>query len=247
MAQIKNQSSGAYNFGVNTEVNDVITEAFHRCGIDPSEVSQVDLISARRSLEFMFAGWSNQGVNLWAVDLLVYDIVPLQEQIVLPANTAFLLQVFSRVPQTADSLSQDLDLIMAPISRAEYAALPMKDQTSYRPTQFYFERTQPPSIYPWPVLGQTYSAKLMIYRVRMQQDVTNLTQSLDLPNRWYDAVAGGLAYRLAGKHRDKTDPDTIARLKSEADDAYAIAASGDRERVPLNITPNIMGTGWGGI
>lgn len=237
-------TSGAYNFGVTTETNDVITEAFERCGIDASELSHVDLTSARRSLQFMFSSWSNQGVNLWAVDLLVIDLVIGKEQYVLPANTAFLLQCYTRTPDQSGEL---VDLLISPISRSEYAALPKKSQTSYRPTQFYFERTQPPSIYPWPVLKDPFTAKLMMYRVRMQQDVTNLTQSLDLPNRWFDAVAGGLAYRIGGKKPDKVGPDVLQRLKSEADDSFSIAAAGDRERVPLSITPSITGTGWGGM
>lgn len=240
-----NQPSGAYNFGVNTETNNVVTEAFERCGIDASELSQVDLISARRSLEYMFAAWSNLGVNLWAVDLLVIDLVPDQEQYVLPANTAYLLQCYTRTLISNSSPNAFVDLLISPISRAEYAALPKKDQNSYRPTQFYFERTQPPSIYPWPVLGQNYSAQLLLYRVKMQMDVTNQTQALDLPNRWFDAVAAGLAYRVGGKHPDKVNPDQLQRLKGEADDAYSVAAAGDRERVPMSVTPSIMGTGWG--
>lgn len=222
-------TSGTYTFGTDTEAVDVVTEAFERCGIEPSEISAQRLDSARRSLMFLFTSWANDGPKLFDIYLYTLTLTAGQESYTLPVDTIYITDA-----QTRQSINggQVQDLPIGPISRREYWALPNKAQYSNRPTQFYFQRTITPVIYPWPVLQDGYECDILINIMRMTQDVGNFANTLDVPQRAFDALAAGLAHRLAVKYA----PEKAQMLKAEAMEAYSIATAEDRERVPLRIT-----------
>jgi hypothetical protein len=225
-------TSGTYSFG-STEQIDIVTEAYERIGRAPTSLSANDIDSARRSVNFLFSEWANNGPNLWEVDLVALPLVAGQESYTLDVETVSLLQVYTRT--TSGGINTDL--IIQAISRAEYAALPNKAQTSQRPTQFYFQRTTTPSLYVWPVPDND-DVTLYYYRMKIQQDAGAFTNSLDAPNRWMEAIASGLAVKLAVKFA----PDRLAFLEGPAQKSYEIACAEDRERVPLRITIDP----WGG-
>lgn len=219
-------TSGTYSFGQSEQI-DIITEAYERVGRNPSSLSSQDIDSARRSINYLFSDWSNDGPNLWEIDLVALPLVAGQQSYTLDAETVYIVQAATRT--TAGGINTDL--VIQPISRAEYLALPNKAQSSQRPTQFYFQRTSTPSLYVWPV-PQDNSVTLLYYRMKIQQDAGAFTNSLDAPNRWMEAIASGLAAKLAVKFA----PDRLTYLQGLADQAYARAKAEDRERVPLRIT-----------
>lgn len=223
--------SGTYAFGTSEQI-DIITEGFERIGRNPASLASQDIDSARRSLNYLFADWSNQGLNLWEVELVSLPLVALQEQYTLDVQTVYIVQAATRT--TSGGINTDL--VIQPISRAEYLALPNKAQDAARPTQFYFQRTSTPSLFVWPV-PQSNDVTLLYYRMKIQQDAGAFTDSLDAPNRWMEAIASGLAAKLAVKFA----PDRVAMLQGMADKAYAIAAAEDRERVPLRISIDMRG------
>jgi hypothetical protein len=223
--------SGTYAFGTSEQI-DIITEGFERIGRNPASLASQDIDSARRSRNYLFADWSNQGLNLWEVELVSLPLVALQEQYTLDVQTIYIVQAATRT--TSGGINTDL--VIQPISRAEYLALPNKAQDAARPTQFYFERTTTPSLYVWPV-PKSNDVTLLYYRMKIQQDAGAFTNSLDAPNRWMEAIASGLASKLAVKFA----PDRVAMLQAMADKAYAIAAAEDRERVPLRISIDMRG------
>ena len=49
------------------DVEEIIAEAFERCGIDPQTQTGYKAVSARRSLNLLFSEWANRGINYWAV------------------------------------------------------------------------------------------------------------------------------------------------------------------------------------
>jgi len=221
-------TSGTYTFG-DTEQIDIITEAYERVGRNPASLASNDIDSARRSINYMFSDWANNGPNLWAVDLqsialttntLYYDLQP---------RTVSILQVYTRT--TSGGINTDL--MMSPISRAEYDALPNKAQAGDRPFQYYFERTITPRLYIWQV-PQAAGVTLFYHRMKIQEDAGNFTNSMDAPNRWMEAIASGLAAKLAVKFA----PDRLTFLQGLADSSYDRAAAEDREKVPLRITIN---------
>lgn len=219
-------TSGTYTFG-DTEQIDIITEAYERVGRNPGTLSSNDIDSARRSINYMFSDWANNGPNLWAVDLQSITLLPGTLYYDLEPRTVSLLQVYTRTI----SGGQNTDLMMSPISRAEYDAIPNKGQLGQRPFQYYFQRTITPRIYIWQA-PQDVGVTLFYHRMKVQEDAGVFTNSMDAPNRWMEAIAAGLAAKLAVKFA----PDRLEFLQGLADGAYNRAAAEDRERVPLRIT-----------
>jgi hypothetical protein len=219
-------TSGTYTFG-NTEQIDIITEAYERVGRNPATLSSNDIDSARRSINYMFSDWANNGPNLWAVDLQSITLTPGTLYYDLEPRTVSILQVYTRTMSGA----QATDLMMSPISRAEYDAIPNKAQLGQRPFQYYFDRTITPRLYIWQA-PQDVGITLFYHRMKIQEDAGDFTDSMDAPNRWMEAIAAGLAAKLSVKFA----PDRLEFLQGLADGAYTRAAAEDREKVPLRIT-----------
>lgn len=222
-------TSGTYDFA-STDQTDVITEAFERIGRTPASLTANDLDSARRSLNFMFSEWANNGPNLWAVELVSLPLVAGQESYTLDASTIYITNAATRTV----SGGANNDLMINPISRAEYLALPNKAQAADRPTQYYLERTNPPSLKVWPV-PQASGVTLLYYRMRTQQDAGDFLNSLDGPGRLLEAIAAGLAAKLAVKFA----PERAAMLNDMAIAAYNAAIREDRERVTMRFMPSL--------
>lgn len=219
-------TSGTYDFGTSEQI-DIITEAFERIGRNASTLSANDIDSARRSINYLFSDWANNGPNLWAVDLQSITLLPGVLYYELEPRTVSILQVYTRT--TAGGINTDL--MMSPISRAEYDAIPNKGQLGQRPFQYYFQRTITPRLYIWQA-PQDVGVTLFYHRMKIQEDAGAFTDSMDAPNRWMEAIAAGLAAKLAVKFQ----PDRLEFLQGMADSAYARAAAEDREKVPLRIT-----------
>ena len=124
-----------------------------------------------------------------------------------------------------------------PISRTEYASYPNKSQQGFT-TVYWFDRLLSPTITLWPVPDGNSAQVLKYYRVRQIQD-SNFTsgQNVEIPYRWLEAFAYGLAARLAVMF----SPDKVAILKPLADESYQIAADQDTEWVQQYISPQISG------
>lgn len=225
-------TSGTYDFGQSEQI-DIITEAYERVGRNPGTLSSNDIDSARRSINYMFSDWANNGPNLWAVDLQSITLLPGVLYYDLEPRTVSILQVYTRTT----SGGQNTDLMMQAISRAEYDAIPNKAQLGQRPFQYYFQRTITPRLYIWQA-PQNAGVTLFYHRMKIQEDAGAFTDSMDAPNRWMEAIAAGLAAKLAVKFA----PDRLEFLQGLADGAYARAAAEDRERVPLRITINPWGS-----
>lgn len=230
-------TTGTTTFGFQTEAIDVIREAFERMGKGSDELSQVQVTSAVNSLQYLFSDWQNDQVNLWTIETLYLPLVVAQAGYTLSRAIITPLQIATRT--TASSVNTDL--MIQGISEAEYLGLPNKAQVGSRPTSYMFSRTETPVLYVWPVL-QTGSVCTLICRmIRSFYDVGDTTNTLDVPNRWMDAMASGLAYRLATKYAPERKDD----LQLDYASAYARAKAEDRERVPLRIAPDAQGPGWG--
>jgi hypothetical protein len=61
-------TSGTTDFDLS--IDDVVEEAFERCGMRMT--SGYQLTSARRSLNLVFLDWANRGLNLWTIEQQTY-------------------------------------------------------------------------------------------------------------------------------------------------------------------------------
>tara|TARA_R110000751_G_scaffold18476_2_gene56190 strand:- start:850 stop:1539 length:690 start_codon:yes stop_codon:yes gene_type:complete len=223
--------SGTTNFGIATDQQALIDEAWERVGREASYLSVNDVQSAIRSLSYLFSEWSNRGVNLWKVNLISQALTTGMQSFALNSNNVDMLQVYRR--ETNGGV--DTDSTLSEISRADYAALPLKQQQG-TPQQFYFERTVTPTMYIWQTPSDARWT-LWMYVMLMQDDPGNPTATLDAPQRWFDAMASGMAARLSQKWAPERQP----ALQAQADRAFTFAAAEDTEKVPTRIVPDVLG------
>ena len=66
-------TSGTYTF--NPSLGELTLYAFNLCGMRNTSILQEHMESARMGTNLMLARWANQGVNLWAVDLVSTALV----------------------------------------------------------------------------------------------------------------------------------------------------------------------------
>ncbi len=221
-------TSGTYTF--NPSLGEIVLYAYNNIGVRSTSVLQEHMESARMATNMMLSRWSNQGVNLWAVDLVTVPLVAGQSTYAVEGNTVMVLDAYT----TTDS---GIDRVIMPISRTEYASYPNKAQQGF-PTSYWYDRLVSPTITLWPVPDGSSATILKYYRVRQVQDA-NLQngQTVEIPYRWLEAFADGLAYRLARIWQ----PQMAVALKGQADESYQIAAEQDVEVVNTYISPMIGG------
>ena len=173
-------------------------------------------------------------LNLWKVDLVTQSLTTGVATYNVDADTVVILDAY----MTTDSTGENIDRIILPISRTEYASYPNKEQQGF-PTVFWFDRLLSPTVTLWPVPNVDNGPQyLKYYRVKRIEDsgFTN-GQQVDIPYLWMEAYAYGLAQRLAMIWA----PDKVQLLKPMADEAYAIAAEQNVESSNFYISPSVNG------
>ena len=224
-------TSNTYNF--NPSLGEITIYAYNLIGIRGTSLLQEHMEAARMAANMLLSRFSNQGVNLWAVDLITTSLVAGQATYSVDSNTVVMLDAYIEID---NGNGQPIDRLILPISRTEYASYPNKEQQGFT-TTYWFDRLLSPTVTLWPVPDGT-TTSLKYYRVRQIQDA-NLTnnQNVEIPYLWLEAFAFGLAQRLATIWA----PDKIAILKPMADEAYAIAAAQNVETAQQYISPIISG------
>jgi hypothetical protein len=225
-------TSGTYTF--NPSLGEAVLYAYNLCGIRPTSLAQEHMQAANMAANMLLARWSNQGVNLWAVDLVTVTLVQGQSTYTVDPNTVMILDAYMEITNNS---SQPIDRIIMPVSRTEYASYPNKEQQGFT-TVYWFDRLLNPTITLWPVPDGNSAQLLKYYRVRRIQD-SNYTngQTVEIPYLWQEAFAYGLAARLAVIFA----PDKYPTLKAEAAEAYQIAADQNVEYAQQYISPQVAG------
>lgn len=119
----------------NLDVNDLIEEAFERCGKELR--SGYDFKTARRSLNLLTIEWANRGINLWTVEQGQIPMVTGQAMYPLPADTIDLMDMVIRTNN--GSQSNQIDINISRIAEPTYMSLPNK-LAQGRPIQVYVNR-----------------------------------------------------------------------------------------------------------
>ena len=218
-------TSGAATF--NLEFDDLINEAYERCGLETRE--GFDMRTARVSLNLLFAEWANRGLNLWTIEQRSVAMVSGQAEYTLPSDT---VNVLSAVIRTGSGQTQQ-DVTIDRISQNEYLHLPDKNTMS-RPSQFYVQRTISPKLFVYPAPDSAESYIFRYYGVRRIEDTGGFTNTADIVFRFLPCLVAGLAYYLAMKK----SPDRIVLLKQIYDEEFTRAAQEDRDIASVYLTPD---------
>jgi hypothetical protein len=132
------------------------------------------------------------------------------------------------------------EIPLARINRDDYTNLPNKSFQSNRPLQYWFDRqVNQPVMHLWPVPNlQASTYQIVLWRQRYIMDVGMMTQEVEIPQRWYEAIVALLATRLALEVLE-VDPQLVPTLNALADKALMIAQMEERDNSPMMIQPNI--------
>lgn len=155
---------------------------------------------------------------------------------------------FFRVRATSGSLNfleiytgnTPTEIPLARLNRDDYTNLPNKTFQSNRPLQFWYDRLIPnPVMRLWPVpnSGATTS-QVVLWVQRYIMDVGTMTQELEVPQRWYEAIVAMLASKLA-LEISEVDTSLIPLLDQKANIALYTAQAEERDNSPMMMAPNI--------
>jgi hypothetical protein len=224
-------TSGTASF--NLDLSEIVEEAYERCGGELR--TGYDLRTARRSLNLMFAEWASRGLNMWTFEEGTINLVPGVATYDLPTDTVDLLDHVIRTG--AGNVSTQADLTITRISVSTYATLPNK-LTQARPIQVWVERLDTPRVTLWPVPDNSQQYQFVYWRLRRIQDAGDGVNTMDMPFRFVPCMVAGLAYHLSLKVPGGLE--RMAMLKTQYDEAWAIASTEDREKASDRFVPRRM-------
>jgi len=118
----------------NLDMNDLIEEAFERCGQELR--TGYNFRTARRSLNLLTIEWANRGINFWTVEQGQIPMVTGQAIYPMPVDTINLLDTVIR---QNNSTTNQIDINISDISESTYMSLPNK-LAQGRPIQMWFNR-----------------------------------------------------------------------------------------------------------
>ena len=207
-------------------IADTIEEAYELAGLELR--TGYDAETARRSLNIMFADWSNRGVNLWTIEQVTTNLTAGTNSYTL---NSYDIDIVSAVIRQIDG-STTTDLQLTRIGRTEYLNIPDKSSTG-RPNQLFLDRQTTPVVKLWPTPDSTYTYRLVANTIQRIDDASASAQDPEIPSRFMPCMASGLAYYIALKR----NPEKAAILKTQYDQDFKLAADEDRNRTSLHFVP----------
>ena len=220
-------TSGSKNFEL--DVAEYIEEAYERCGLEMR--TSYDARTIKRSLNILLADWANRGLNQWTIQqnsitmtegTLSYSLDSTNPTAVIDVLDAFLRR-------TVNSVNTDYSIDR--ISRSEYANIPNKS-TKARPSQYFIDKQITPKIYVYPA-PENSTDTIHVNCLTRIDDTDALTNTMEMPFRFYPALAAGLAYYLSLKKA----PDRTQMLKGIYEEEFRRAADTDEDRASVKIAP----------
>jgi hypothetical protein len=145
---------------------------------------------------------------------------------------------FSDVQKTIDFLSavvtrDSTDLSITRVSRDSFLSIPSKATTG-RPSQFFIERQTTPVLKVWPT-PENNTDVIKFTRLTRMNDADTMTNTVDMPFRFYPCLAAGLAYYIAMKRA----PNKIQLLKAVYEEEFERAMTEDRDRSSFQVAPSL--------
>jgi hypothetical protein len=130
------------------------------------------------------------------------------------------------------------EITMSRLNRDDYTNLPNRNFTANQPYQYWFNRTIPnPEIYLWPVPSNAF-VQMTVWYSRQVMNVGDLTDELEIPQRWYLAVVNMLAHQMS-LELPQVDIARIQYLEAQAEKTLAQAEAEERDRSPIYFAPAI--------
>lgn len=130
------------------------------------------------------------------------------------------------------------EITMSRLNRDDYTNLPNKNFTANQPYQYWFNRTIPqPEIYLWPTPSNPF-VQMTVWYSKQVMDVGDLTDELQIPQRWYLATLAMLSHQLS-LELPTVPLDRVQYLETQAEKYLNLAEQEERDRSPIYFAPNI--------
>ena len=132
------------------------------------------------------------------------------------------------------------EIPLARLNRDDYTNLPNKSFQSNRPLQYWYDRLIPnPVMRLWPVPNSgAITSQIVLWVQRYIMDVGTMTQQVEVPQRWYEAIVAMLASKLALEIAE-VETSLIPLLDQKANVALYTAQAEERDNSPMMMAPNI--------
>ena len=241
-----NTTSGTVTFDKTFAVDEIITEAYERIGLQ--SVSGYQLKTARRSLNILFQEWGNRGIHYWEVSETDIDLIEGQSEyiffrstgdgtsaVTIPANTYGVADVLEATIRTNRTAVNQSDAALTKIARATYSALSSK-LSKGTPAQYFVQRFIEKTtftIYPTPDSTNADKVINFFYIKRIEDVDSTYTDATDLPYRFIPCMISGLAFYLS----QKVNPQLTQTMKLLYEDELARALAEDGSATSTFITP----------
>ena len=121
------------------------------------------------------------------------------------------------------------DFNISNVSRYEYGTYPNKTLQS-RPSVYYLDRQIRPILNIWPTPAPQYNCLVYSYK-QMIQDVSSLTEAIEIPAKMYPPLIWGLSYHLALKFV----PQIADMMEAKYERSFAEATKEDTEDIAITI------------
>jgi len=233
-----NTTSDTYIFGKNFSVDEIIEEAYERCGVQ--SVSGYQLKAARRSLNILFQEWGNRGLHYWEVANNSITLVDGKSEYTMYRSTGDGTSDATAVYGVADVLeasyrnASSVDAPLTKIDRSTYQAFSNKTAKG-QPTQYWVQRfIDKVTITLYLTPGSSQAGHFLnYYYVKRIQDVGAYSNAADLPYRFVPPMVSGLAFYLSQKYAVQRTQE----LKLLYEDELARALKEDGSPTSAYISP----------
>lgn len=162
-----------------------------------------------------------------------------------PTTTANYFRVRETVRPTLDATTVQFgyagrEIPMSPLNRDDYADLPNKTAHG-RPLEYWYDKQYLiPQLRLWPTPNDA-TAQIVVWNHRQIQDVGSLSNTLEIPQRWYEAIIFLLAAHVALElPPEKLPPGRLEYLDNKAKEHLSRAEDGETDGAPFRVN---FGTG----
>jgi|TARA_R110000803_G_C11976825_1_gene320250 hypothetical protein len=209
----------------NLDVATAIEEAYELAGLEAR--TSYDAVTARRSMNIMFADWSNRGIQMWEISKVELTLTEGSKEYTINSFDIDILDAY--IERTVGGIVTDY--VLNRIDRNQYISIPNKD-TKSRSTEYWVERLKTPVIHLYPTPDNS-TDKLVYYVWRTIEDATAQINDVDIPTRFMPCLVSGLAYYLCLKKNVQKLPI----IKEQYEQDLMNALKYDEDRSPVRLVP----------
>lgn len=195
--------------------NEIISDAFEIVGVKEAgrSLTADELAQGVRILQVMVKAWNNKNLSLWSFNQSSFSTAASQE-VYTTSDLSGDDDAIIGLDKAWVVVDTNNDLELEVISYRKYQSIYDKESSTGRPRAIAFKPTPSPSFYIWPSPDAVYTVKTLgIYPLK---DFDTASGSGNLPARFQEALAYGLADRLFDRYPGPMNERQYIQSKAEA-------------------------------